>query len=96
MSRATDHPSTLTRRAALAGAVCLPILLTAGLSLPPRTVDPKAPSAIRWPSWVGGDRAGAVMTPAELAARHAGNAKRLRYALRRLARYHAETGRAVS
>ena len=84
----------LSRRAALAGAACLPVLLLKSPANLP-VVDPKAPSSIRWPIWMGGEKAGAIMTPAELAARYS-DPRKQRYALRRRARYQAETGRAVS
>ena len=85
---------TLSRRAALVGVACLPALVLAASVCTP-AIDPKAPSSIRWPIWMGGEKAGAIMTPAELAARYS-DPRKLRYALRRLARYQAETGRAVS
>ena len=76
---------TLSRRTALVGAACLPALL-----LKSPAVDPKPPSCIAWVTWAGHDRAGQLMTLAELARRYAGYLKKPRYALRRL----AETGRA--
>jgi hypothetical protein len=78
--------TVLSRRAALISALFLPACIG---SPAVRAVDPKAPKCIAWPAWAGHDRAGQVMTPAELAQRYAGNASKLRYALRRLARYEA-------
>jgi hypothetical protein len=92
---ADTKSTTLTsRRTVLAGIACLPVALAAGPTLTHgRLRDPLAPKCIRWPFWAGHDRAGCVMTPAELAKRYS-DPKKLRYALRRLARYQAETERA--
>ena len=84
--------TAMSRRAALVGAACLPALALNLVSPGARgSADPMAPKCIRWPVWAGHDRAGCVMTPAELATRYS-EPKKLRYALRRLARY--EAGRA--
>ena len=79
--------NVLSRRAALISALFLPAWI--GKPAAARTIDSKAPRCIAWPAWAGHDRAGQVMTPAELAQRYAGDDKKLRYALRRLARYEA-------
>ena len=88
-----ENTRSTSRRTVLFGAACLPALLLTGAPAPSY---PNPPKCIAWATWAGHDRAGQVMTPAELDRRYAGNAKKLRYALRRLARYQAETGRAVS
>jgi hypothetical protein len=60
--------TTLSRRAILAGIACLPALSLC--RFPQAAADPMAPKCIRWPLWAGHDRAGCVMTPAELAKRY--------------------------
>jgi hypothetical protein len=82
---------TLSRRAELVGAACLPALWVCQ-SAETHAADPMAPKCIRWPMWAGHDRAGCVMTRAELATRYS-KPKKLAYALRRLARYE---GRAAA